>query len=477
MSRFFLCSLALAVFSAEAEAYTTFQSEATLPTESVNYVSSPGVRGTVDILWSCLSTLFLCTWTILHLNVPEQRHGRDPGWRGDLKWKLKGFVCSLKWMLITLFAPEFVLYFATGQLNGAMKDVKNMKEFAEEDGVPFGLTHAFFANMGGYTVRILPRPSTVEPLPSESTSDPSTLATNSDEAQGEIEASHPPHSKQDGVSSPKLYQGESLVPAEGIIFHLTAYSIHELRSDHRLIHLPNISSDQINDQSKGDSLIRALTIIQVLAMVLQVSVRAARRLPISQLEIAVCAFAALAVAIYLILFFKPKNVATPREITHELSRPLTYDECVALVVAEDRKGVYESDPQQSFPLKSRIRNDNLMETSFKQLLLSVFGATVFGLVHCAAFNLAFPTSGELIAWRVCSLTCVIIPSIWLGAVIVAHFYDDMDDGTLGFVLILPTPIYVCARAFLIVECFRSLCFLPPEAFVATWTRYLPQLGG
>jgi hypothetical protein len=36
--------------------------------------------------------------------------------------------------------------------------------------------------------------------------------------------------------------------------------------------------------------------------------------------------------------------------------------------------------------------------------------------------------------------------------------------------------YVLARLYLMVEVFRSLFFLPPEAFVTTWSAQIPHLG-
>ncbi|KAK3339896.1 hypothetical protein B0T25DRAFT_523567 [Lasiosphaeria hispida] len=41
-------------------------------TSAVTSVTSPNVRGALDIVWSCLAILELCTWSILRLNVPMQ---------------------------------------------------------------------------------------------------------------------------------------------------------------------------------------------------------------------------------------------------------------------------------------------------------------------------------------------------------------------------------------------------------------------
>ena len=47
------------------------QSEtATAMEEFVTWQESPNGRGTMDIIWSCLFTVFICVWTAVHLNVP-----------------------------------------------------------------------------------------------------------------------------------------------------------------------------------------------------------------------------------------------------------------------------------------------------------------------------------------------------------------------------------------------------------------------
>src|SRR5204862_325718 len=50
----------------------SFHTSCTMPTYNVNFFHPPPIRGTMDILWSCLFTVFLCTWTAQHLNVPQQ---------------------------------------------------------------------------------------------------------------------------------------------------------------------------------------------------------------------------------------------------------------------------------------------------------------------------------------------------------------------------------------------------------------------
>ena len=56
----------------------------TTSTAKLTYVDEPDGRGTVDLLWTCLGTVFLCTWTIQRLDIPSSTPkmsliGKSPG--------------------------------------------------------------------------------------------------------------------------------------------------------------------------------------------------------------------------------------------------------------------------------------------------------------------------------------------------------------------------------------------------------------
>ncbi|KAF5667926.1 hypothetical protein FDENT_11984 [Fusarium denticulatum] len=71
------------------------------------WIDSPNIRGTLDILQSCILTLIACIYTALHLDVPVKT-----------AWHYI-FLYKLKWVAITLFAPEIALYIAADQLQQA----------------------------------------------------------------------------------------------------------------------------------------------------------------------------------------------------------------------------------------------------------------------------------------------------------------------------------------------------------------------
>ena len=141
-----LCLLpALVVHAAVASA--TSSTNATSSGHEEGWVSSPNGRGTIDILWTSLFTIFLCTWTSLHLNVPAHK---------EKYWQQ----CSRKfrWMVQAIMAPEFVVAFATGQKVEAKRSIEMWKRSGYDK---WTMRHGFYANMGGFILH----PKDSQPFP------------------------------------------------------------------------------------------------------------------------------------------------------------------------------------------------------------------------------------------------------------------------------------------------------------------------
>ena len=104
----------------------------------IGWVPSPDGRGTYDILQACLFTIFLCTWSALHLNIPAPAESR-------FRFVLR----KAKWMLSTLLGPEFIVFFAVSHRLDASRSVQSFREL----GYPqWTLRHAFYVNMGGMLI-------------------------------------------------------------------------------------------------------------------------------------------------------------------------------------------------------------------------------------------------------------------------------------------------------------------------------------
>jgi hypothetical protein len=71
------------------------------------WTAGPSGRGTLNILWTCLSTLSLCVWTAVHPNIkPSMKPGSPYYQRAGM-------------MLIAIVFPEVILSSAWSQYRSA----------------------------------------------------------------------------------------------------------------------------------------------------------------------------------------------------------------------------------------------------------------------------------------------------------------------------------------------------------------------
>jgi hypothetical protein len=137
----------------------TFQTNCSIPVSGASYVTSCNVRGTLDILWSCLFTLFLCTWSAQHLNVPRQRVEQT---NRPLRQEILAFAGSIwikvKWVATAVILPELLVGRALQDWMMARRSShdERFQYFASRDHTSWTIVHAFFANMGGFVVTVNP---------------------------------------------------------------------------------------------------------------------------------------------------------------------------------------------------------------------------------------------------------------------------------------------------------------------------------
>lgn len=127
-----------------------FETNCSLPTAGTRFVESPDVRGTLDILWSCLSVLLLCTWSIQHLPIPHQCRPRSV--RQQINKFFYQLGIKLRWMLVTLIAPELLCGVAAEEWLNACKAARILAE-KPDDEIEWTASHGFFAQMGGFRLR------------------------------------------------------------------------------------------------------------------------------------------------------------------------------------------------------------------------------------------------------------------------------------------------------------------------------------
>jgi hypothetical protein len=519
----------LLLFPSLTYAYTTFETNCSIPTNSTNFVSSNGTRGTMDILWSCLFTIITCTWTVQHLNVPEQREDRNPGKWGTIWWAIKGGWTSAKWMLVTVLAPEILLAKNVGDLTAVKLDLEELQDWAAQDGVPWTRTHSLFANMGGFVIRrSAPERAATTTFPETGTAPQKPLPRTRETAGWKAKlrrrmewrsksdvAFAPPNAHEQNPTESKEPSTAELglsanTSSQPVLIHLLTQDIVLLRSKGILPKLPYITLEEINDKSKSDSLVRAITVVQITWMVIQIIARAFRSLAISQLEVSVLAFATCAIIIYGINWEKPKGVQVPITI---IPYPGPFPKDIMEIVKRDKnegksffsvlifvveKLVTGGDRSAEWPLgnsipnlynrdvpwRNRIMGESGLGLSQGDIFGLFLGTTVFGAVHIAAWNFVFPTPVESLLWKIAAVLCTTMGLVFVVFTGTLFSFDIASLGDTYFaVIVIPLYLlaifplsYVVCRLFLVVEIFRCLYFLPPSAYIATWATNVPHIA-
>ncbi|KDR70363.1 hypothetical protein GALMADRAFT_76245 [Galerina marginata CBS 339.88] len=101
----------------------------------------PNTRSQWDIIWSCLATIFLCTWVSVHPNIPAL---------GESWWKKSSR--RLELMFWSIIAPELMIFWATNQWVAARELAIKYKEHG------WTTSHGYFIQMGGFMLYVNDKP-------------------------------------------------------------------------------------------------------------------------------------------------------------------------------------------------------------------------------------------------------------------------------------------------------------------------------
>lgn len=129
---------------------TIYKYECSLPdleeSSTTHFVKSSDVRGTLEIVWPCLTTLVVCVYKVLKPNLPDPRDKhRHPSAMRTLK--------AVGLAIMILLAPEVVVLESIFELLDAHRTRKMLAKAAGNDKQSWSLTQAFYVNMGGYVIR------------------------------------------------------------------------------------------------------------------------------------------------------------------------------------------------------------------------------------------------------------------------------------------------------------------------------------
>ena len=85
-------------------------------TLTAGWISDPcNGRGTLSLLYGCIFTVYICSWSAIHLNVPADN---------DSHWTI--LLRKSRWMLVTILAPEFTTTYSWHDWKEARELVKSL---------------------------------------------------------------------------------------------------------------------------------------------------------------------------------------------------------------------------------------------------------------------------------------------------------------------------------------------------------------
>lgn len=416
------------------------------------FQSDSGGRDTMDIISACSSTLITCVYSSVHFNIPRGYAHRLPF---SQKIQSKDYWLDLwgkaTFWLLGIFSPEMLVLHAYYEHMIARRDVKWMREHGHEG---WTMTHAFFADMGGFVTE----------------------------------------------------DGREL--RSGFALHDTL-----LRSPNPgWVDFEELEYD-IADRTKADLLFKIITSIQVLRFFVEVIVRTILKLPVAPLETVTCAYVICTLLYYGLWIPKPYNVnehivirmqpatlrrarkieesdVDAREKTSRMPPAFKrfWDKYIVpclephMTEADRQHGsanLYQSSPCELFihhALQLWHILTTIVDMTHGSLIAAAAGLLV-GLAHLACWNVEFPNNNGQVLWRYCSVALIVLPVvvfiIILGAAIIDKRWVTRAMNMIALPLIT---LYCVARIILLILIGHSFQSLPAGVYDTSsisWISFIP----
>ncbi|KIM28849.1 hypothetical protein M408DRAFT_39683, partial [Serendipita vermifera MAFF 305830] len=413
-------------------------------------------RTLANIIWSCLSTIFLCTWVAVHPNVHFRPEKQNQGWFE--KWLRDPFhelvTYKLPLFIWALLVPEYILSWAVRQYLQAVPGWTRM--------------HGYFMIMGGFHLFQLPADAPSIPLPLKSSKSSDFVIPSGR------------HSRRDEI------------PMHPLMFEDIPVDILEIIAP---------TETELKDKGKSDGLTKIIVLVQTLWFVIQCIARGTQHLALTELEVVTLAYASLNFFIYLFWWDKPQNVECPIRV-YKTSTASRKGALTGGIVDEwgsetgvrwvDKIVGYTLGAQDNFVVLSKkcsvpmfwsgkIDTDLQPEAGLGPSILG----SAFGAIHCIAWSSEFSSRAELILWRISCVAMITVP--FTVTLLCALAVTDRRTG-LGFpiwmrfitsiaidLLALTSWLYIASRMATLVIAFTSLRSLPPVALMTVdWTTFIPH---
>ena len=230
---------------------------------------------------------------------------------------------------------------------------------------------------------------------------------------------------------------------------------------------PSISEEELRSRGKTDEIVKLIAVLQITWFALQILFRAIQHLNITPLETMTIAYIFCSLFTYGLCWSVPQGIEYPISVEVRIAQSV-----------KERIGAQSSSNSPLISWIGRNRYEAIEGWTFAILL--IFGP-VFGAVHCLAWNLPFPTPGERLAWRICSVTTASLPIVLaLLFIYITKDEEQFKSDTMNCVELLEAfgiLLYAIGRITIIVLAFTALRALPADTYqTLDWNNYLPHFA-
>lgn len=455
-----IMALAVAVYSLSARAAQDAALNATecLPSCAKQY------RTLAEIVLSCFTTIFLCIWVSLHLNVPEPVDTEGMNTFKKFKVWIRLFIrCNVIPVIVTLVFPEWVLGMAVLQFRKATRLAKEI-----------GITrqHGFFIIMGGFHLF-------------ERSQAPSNQIRAGDK-DGET------HPLVKGEGDERTSNDKTCVVEE---FDTPIHPLDEFDVRHLIytgkLRLPTTA--ELRDKCKNDGIAKFLVILQTLWFIAQCITRKVRKLPLTELEVITLGYTLLTVLMYIAWWDKPYRVTFPirvyealpertyqqREQKRRMQEESFWGMTIGYAMGLQSDSIELRSVKQAPMFHSGSMNEVYDAGDFLCVITTVIVGVLFGGVHFLAWSSPFPSAQMQFLWRLATLIMTATPLAAVAGMVISAIINQMSDG-LGVVFlyclcVLP-PCYFVGRGITIVIALVTLSALSLDIYQdVEWSNLFPHI--
>ncbi|KAI0065543.1 hypothetical protein BV25DRAFT_1851027, partial [Artomyces pyxidatus] len=402
-------------------------------------------RTRYNIIWSSLVTILACVWTAVHRNIPGPAKAKE----SRMRYVIVRVLEVVKIVAVTLLVPEWVLAWAVRQFLNAREVGRELEQARASAKDEWDRKREFLQAMER---NVVDGSAGRTPASNEGTiwgeetlgSDEQTVGGEEENLVGEARPAATGGSGEKSRDYRAFYESTMAVDERtgrldctwttwhgffvimgGFHYYDNGKPKHPLSPEDvvRLVKAGDLvppTEDEIRGWSQGDVLSKALAVVQTLWFIAQCIARSVEGLPITQLEVMTLAYTTITVAMYAFWWNKPQNVGSAVRVALPGKRlprgrpveeePWSWRSVYFVGGWQDVFVDLREEPYVPTFYSGGTTNDS---NDYNADIFALSASVVFGAVHCAAWDYAFPSRAEKHIWRITAVAIAALPGVLL----------------------------------------------------------------